>query len=63
MLRKILNGNTVNDTINAFEWRQEQGTKYTKLRANFFTKIIQKMDEQEVPWKAKEIREKVIQNY
>ena len=43
--------------------RYTEGDKYSKLRANFYDKLIKGIDEKRVDWKAKEIREQIMKNY
>ena len=55
MLDQILTGETVEDTIAAFKWREKEGRKYNKKRANFFQMLIDKLKKKNVEWEAKEV--------
>ena len=63
MLEKILEGNGIEDTIEALEWRQREGTKWNKMKPNFFEKMIGRLKDEKVNWEAKEIRKNMIDNY
>ena len=49
--------------MKAFEWRQKEGNKYSKLRANFFKKLIEDIDKKQVKWENDEINKEMKRRY
>ena len=63
MLKKIIKGTDVGNTIMAFEERHKEGINLNPLRANFFEKLLHQIEQSKTEWKAKEVRKHMIDNY
>ena len=63
MLNQILNSEGIKGMIDAFEWRKQEGDNYSKVRADFFDKMIKDIDQKKVEWETKEINKEMKQRY
>ena len=63
MLQQMIDGEDINDTLWAFEKRENTGNHYNKLRPSHYKRLIEEVDERATDWEAQTIRQLFKERY